>query len=192
MSEPVETVVETSRPSFNVRMVDGRVDFLQFPRVDEQRLDEFLRDCREVLGRALRQHASDRVEAVMARYGPTSNPHRDRVMAHVAERLEAAAGRGPRPQRRWFPEQADGRDPSGEVHVSVTATGVEVLEAPFAALEHPGRGALAIVDATNLALERLEGDIADHVRRHAPDERPPEPDWEALAALADRLARGYF
>lgn len=193
MTDPVQTIVETDRPFFHVHLVDGRISLLQFSRIDERLLDEFLANCRDVLSRALQQHARDRTAEIMERFGSTPDPHRDRVMAHVAERLDAASEHEPLPQRRWFPEQADGRDPSGEVHVSVTATRVVLLETPFAALEHPGKGARAIMAATNLALERLDDDVAAHVHgRLDRARRLPEPDWEAMALMVERLRRGYI
>ncbi|NLE97744.1 MAG: hypothetical protein GX596_07115 [Propionibacterium sp.] len=192
MGTPIRTTVETEHPFFHVQIVDGVVEVLQFDRIDERGHAEFLERLAAFLSRALAQHAEERLADLLARFGPAPDPQREAVMAFVAERLASAARSRPRPQRRWFPDQADGRDPAGDVHVSVAGTDVVVLEAPPHALEHPGRAAQAIMTALNLASERLAGDIDSLAQRRGDrDQQLPEPDWARMAVLAQRYRQGY-
>lgn len=190
----VTTSLETTDPFLSVRVKEGRIDFLQFKRLEEHETGAFLDACRETLSRALRQHADERLAALMARFAPPPDVHREVVAAHVSERLEKARSAPPQAgrKRRWFPEQADGRDPSGAVHASVTANSVVILEAPFEAIAHPADGAAAIRAAVNLALDRLEGDVLRIAKRGGQPQEPVEPDWTSLARLVDRLRKGYL
>lgn len=194
MSEHIRTAIDLQRPSFYVEMIDGRVTLIQFGRVPDDLHDAFCEHLKRALSQAFVQHGEDMIAAVRAQLEREQprNPDRDFVLRFVDEQLTKAAASRPLPRRRTFPEVADGRDPSGQVHVSLTRSAVMILEAPVGTFADPRRGAQAVGQACNLAFERLERDMAEYIARQErlhPPSAPAPMDWSKLADQIARLPR---
>lgn len=191
MTDPVVTRHESRDPWCYVELVDGVVEVLHLRNdsTETARHEEVLAGLRTGLGAALRQHHADQLEALTARFSDTTDPDRrsaiEFALAHLASFDEPVS-----PSADWFPTQADGRDPSGQLHISVAGSDVVVLEAPTHLFSDRRSAAEALLEALNLALSRLERDLLAHIDR-SPEPRPdpepePEPTWAELSARADR------
>ena len=185
MSE-ITTAIEVQQPRAYLEFRNGRLRLLQFGDVADADHEAFLDSLREALGRGLRQHTTELVAALST--GGSVDPAREAAMRFVAEQLAAAEGATPMPQPRWFAGLADGRDPSGYVHVTVAGDQVVVLEAPVGTLADGRTAGHAITAALNQALDRVAADYAPHVG----EQRKPEPlDWDLVVRDINRLRQGY-
>lgn len=185
----VTTDYESHDPWLFARFVSGRLDVLQLdgPPGDPSAFDGYLTGVRTALSVALSRHAAERLRHIMEHYAPPSGePNREAAVAFAQVQLESARGLQPRPSRRWFPEQADGRDATAYVHVSVAGSNLAILEAPPHLFDDKIAAGMAIREAINLALQRLEDDIVQFAARAT--EEPPPPDWAKLAEQAAKLS----
>ena len=179
------TTHETARPWTLVEMVDGRFEYLQFARVETDN-QEFLAHLQDVLTRVMADHSRALVTEFRAQIHG-SDDARDRVVAWAQglanEPVESTS------PRVWFPQRADGRDPSGRVHVSIRGDRLALVECPHEDLQAPTKASLAIVAALNQALERHDEDVVTWARRrtvgfsHAADPTA----WTELARRAQGL-----
>lgn len=190
MAGQVTTEFEGRDPWCFMRIVDGQVAVLHVrgDAADPTRYLETLEGMRRNLSTGLRKHREDQLEWLDSSSGPQQGPDHRHVLQFTVEQLVEAESARPLRQRRWFPTQADGRDPSGEVHASVMGDEVVVLEAPPDALAEKVAFATAVRHALNLALERLASDVGNRIGRIPPSE-PEQPDWAGLAAKVDRIRR---
>ena len=192
MSEtaPTRTVTEYEQhaPWLAARFVNGRVELLHLERfpADPHGAEEALAGVREALSVALATHRAALVDAVVQASDPPAAGDHASAVSFALDQLAEAQDLEPSPQAAWFPDQADGRDESGQVHVSVTPHGVAILEAPQHLLADRLRLSDAIRQALNLALTRLDEDTGRYARRWADQTQDP-PDWSELATRADEL-----
>lgn len=194
MSQPVHTVVERPEPWLYIELVGGRIEHLQFKKVSDADHDEFMAQLVSALSAALAVHHRERLDQVLAHYVPaTHDEYRAEVLSFAADRLAAAADAKLLPTGVWFPERADGRDPSGQVHASVTSNRVLLVEVPLGMLADPQRTGWAIRDAVNQALERLADDVVEYASRRQPVSRDDasELDWRAMTEQVRRYRQGY-
>lgn len=182
---------ETTRPWILVDLRDGRFEVVQFQRVRCDQ-EQFLAQLRSALSDALAAHHQ---QVVTDLRNADEAPDDDRAHAVAwARRLASDPLPEVTPQRTWFPQRADGRDPRGGVHVSIVGSEVRVLEVSAEDLMHPTRTSLAIVAALNQAMDRRDADVMTHARRRAVDmlTRAPDPvDWAEIADRADRLPNNW-
>ncbi len=181
---------ECQTPWLFARLTDARLELLQLDRLpdDPASHEATVASLRGALGRALAEHRAAQLAELDAVFGsePTSRDHQI-ALEFAAEQLEAARSSQPLPTAFWFPVQADGRDESGQVHVSVTADDVVILEVPHGLTDRL-EVATAITQALNLAVARLDDDTMKRVNGLA---AAPEPtDWAALAGQIDRFGLG--
>lgn len=184
------TEFEVQDPWCFMRITDGHVDVLQVrgEAADPTRHEEVLEGLRRNLSAGLRAHQKQQLEWLEASFGEDPGPDQRHVMEFAREQLARAESARPLRQRRWFPTQADGRDPSGEVHASVLGDEVVILEAPPHALADKSGFETAVRHALNLALARLSSDMRSRIGDIAPS-APEQPDWADLAAKVDRINR---
>lgn len=165
MNASVVTSGETHAPFIYYEFADGQLTQLQFGRVPAGEEEVFVTRLREVLSDGLAAHGRALLDDFAAQM-PAPTP--EQVEAdEVLRRARQHMAKRPSPARPWR-NQADGRDPSGEVHVSVAADQLVILELPADLLEAPQKCGWAIRDALNLALRRQAQDFADHLAMVAP------------------------
>lgn len=190
---PVHTSHETQRPRIYVEMTDGNVDLVQFRAVDDAAHDDFVVSLQHALSTVLQEHTAAFTTQTLQRYALPPDPHHDDVMAFVEEQLEAAPVEALPNGRTWFPVQADGRDATGAVHISVANAQVVILDIEPGVLREPRDAGRAIVEAINLALHRHRDDVATYITRRTRAEPSDQesPDWASLALRVRRCRLGY-
>lgn len=161
MNASVVTSGETHAPFIYYEFADGQLTQLQFGRVPAGEEEAFVTRVREVLSDGLSAHGRDLLADFAAMEMPAPTPEQAEA-GEVLRRAREHMAKRPSPARPWR-NQADGRDPSGEVHVSVADDQLVILELPADLLEAPQKCGWAIRDALNLALRRQTQDFADQL-----------------------------
>lgn len=182
------TTYSMTNPAIRVGVADSRIQSLSFTEYEDPAVLQS--SVKDALTNALTEHEESFLTTLEQMF-MTPDVDRDAVMEVVDEMLSES--RDVEPKRRdWFPTQADGRDQTGGVHVSVIGTRVEIFEVPDDLWEEPAEAETAIIEATNLALDRLAEDIAMFTAGRSPDEPMPQLNWSELKQQMDRLEQGYF
>lgn len=195
--DEITTLVERTKPWIHVELANGRVRRLLFGRVAPEVIDEFIGTLQQTLTEALTQHANEVVAKLLQQTSTEPNPDRDLVLAFTEEQLAQAArwsAAHPVPDdgNRLLLDQVDGRDESGDVHVSVLGSRVVLLEIEPGVLSQPQHAGWALRDALNLALERRSADLEERAERLRQNGTPqPAPDWAGWARQVKRLRQGY-
>lgn len=180
------TSYDSQDPTIHVVLADGVLQTLHLPRSEDPR--SLLEATRCALTEALTCHARD-VRAQSREPSPNADPAREEVLRRAeAELRRAREEHAPARSAR----RADGRDPSGLVHVSLTFTEVVLLEVPASLFDSPTEAGRAILAAVNQALERLRRDVTTALQRRSPRaDRETTIDWDETATRLRRMDQGY-
>ncbi|OYN92658.1 hypothetical protein [Parenemella sanctibonifatiensis] len=179
-----------SEDSVHVEFVDGSLTILRW-RGEGRTPRALLGAVAAALDAGREQHRQELAAVAEPLPEPAPDPDRDLVMAFAQRQLDDSPPAPPPQPGELFPSQTDGRDESGRAHVSLTMDHVMILEVSPDLLADERAAGLAVMEAYNLAAERLTEDLPAWAEARRDDDALADVNWSELAHDVRRLGGGH-
>lgn len=164
MTETIVTETSDRTLGAHARLADGRFTLIQLATkgINTDSYDLLLERLSSFLSKALAEHHAAAIALLTGDsvISVSLSPADDGIMRPPSRSSGLSS---------WIPTRADGRDSSGQLHVSVTTNSATVLDVPQEFIQNARSLERALKEASNQAMERLDSDFIRSLSRRLSD-----------------------